>query len=367
MFMVGTKTLKIKEKDRRSIQTTNARMKDASYPRNGELKFSPLKLHIAIARCRLSKDLSNTDLLFEVLPNYLHYQKIINTSQSDLTLNEESFETLRDFSRKTRIGELAQGITYLLAQEHLKLPIVVDFEGFVKSKKPTASFRGEIPDFITQLEPTYNCIIIESKGHYVRFDKSTYKSINTSTKGKLSKALNQCANGRTIIHREISPYNVIKSFGVCARLHNEQDPAISEIHFVDPSHDESNDNFNIEIIQYHYASWFLLMGNIDIYNKLIKQEYIDTVNLRTHKKKEINGVIYYMFDAAKSKFFFKKNFGERLEESTYKFWDYGIREDVLKVLMGESNEFDKIDLQDSLENEGKKYVIFNDGTLIIAE
>ncbi len=65
MFIFGRKKIAILEKDKNSIVTPNVHLKDAINPNNGELKFSALKLNIAIARCILSKDLTNLDLLFE--------------------------------------------------------------------------------------------------------------------------------------------------------------------------------------------------------------------------------------------------------------------------------------------------------------
>jgi len=267
MFVFGNKKLAITEKDRVSIETSRVHMKDATNPNNGELRFSALKLNIAIARCVLSKDLTNIDLLFEGISSFFRYQTIINSQKTDLTLNKANFELLRDFSQKTRTGELAQGITYLLSQEHLNLPIVVDFEGFVKHINPNALIEGETPDFILQNETNFNYSIIESKGHYA--------SNNNSTKGKLKKALDQCVNGKNIIDNAATNYTLNKSFGICVKLQNEQDNNTSEIQFVDPEYQDENKKFNLEIIRYHYASWFLLMGNMRIYEKLMGQELLN--------------------------------------------------------------------------------------------
>lgn len=379
-----TKTLNIIEKDRTSVLTPNKSLKNATHSHNGVLQFGPISFNIAIARCILSSNL-HPDTIYEAFSSFYRYQVIINTLSSVLTLNKNNFEILRDFSRLTRIGELAQGITYLLAQNHLGLPIVVDFEGFIKNKNPNiTSISGRKPDFIAQnhIPPSgrkpyfngedqtpnsncalnFNCTLIEAKGEYVK-DKNPYPN----TKGKLRQALNQCTSGIRIMKTYLPHYKVVKSYGVCVKVHNEVDHnRISEIQFVDPSYDNSNNEFNIELIQYHYASWFLLMGNMNIFNKLMEQKYIDTGDFDGRNKVEINGVIYYMFDSSKSKIFFNQYFGEQLN-SIYRFGDYGIREDVLKVLMGESKKFDTIDLEDTLENDEKKYVIFNDGTIINSE
>lgn len=355
MFSLGKKQLEIKEKDKTSVETANARLKDATNPNNGTLRFSALKLHIAIARCILSRDLTNLDLVFESISSFFRYQTIINTPKIDLTLNKSNFELLRDFSKKTRIGELAQGITYLLAQEHLEYPIVVDFEGFIKHKNPAAVISGETPDFILQKDSSFNYSLIESKGQYA--------STSASTKGKLNKALKQCDSGMQIVNTEIPGYTLNKSFGVCVKLFNEQDLNKSEIQFVDPTKGDWNDNFNIEMIRYHYASWFLLMGNMQIYEKLLGQKDIDEKDLTEFNIKEISGNKYYMFDIYSSRFFFHFDF---LFHMHYRndFRNYGIREDIMNLLMGKSKDFPKLINNESKNIENNKFEIFHDGTII---
>ncbi len=357
MFILGRKQLEIKEKDEASVRTKNAQLKDATNPNNGTLRFSALKLHIAIARCMLSRDLTNLDLVFESLSSFFRYQTIINTPNIDLTLNKSNFELLRDFSKKTRIGELAQGLTYLLAQEHLGYPIVVDFEGFIRHRQPNASINGIIPDFILQKESNYNYSLIESKGHYV--------STSASTKGKLNKALKQCNNGELIIKTEIPNYSLNESFGVCLKLFNEQNNNKSEIQFVDPTSNSRNDNYNLEIIRYHYASWFLLMGNMQIYEKLLGQKVIDEINLTDSNIEEVNRKKYYMFDISPSQFYF--HFNSLFHHMYYEhyFRNYGIREDIMNLLMGKSKNLPKfVNNEYNNNNENSKFEIFYDGTII---
>jgi len=356
MFLIGNKELDIIEKERNSIVTPRVHLRDATNPNNGRLKFSALKLNIAIARCILSKDLTNLDLLFESVSSFFRYQTIINTKNRILTLNKVNFELLRDFSQKTRIGELAQGITYLFSQEHLKTPIVVDFEGFVRHKNYNAVINGETPDFILQKEANFNYSIIESKG--------CYASNNNSTKGKLKKALDQCDNGKNIIDIALPSYSLTKSYGVCIKLHNEQDSNTSEIQFVDPEFNNENKNFNLEIIRYHYASWFLLMGNLRIYEKLLGQELLDYKDLENSYSVNIDNNSFVMFDL----------FPNRIEFPFIDFWfylhnmnrirTYGIRKDVLNVLMGKSKKLPILKFKDNNGYYEREYELFADGTII---
>lgn len=355
MFHFGKKQLNIIEKDKTSVVKAKAHLNNATNPNNGTLRFSAIKLHIAIARCILSRDLTNLDLFFESISSFFRYQTIINTSKIDLTLNKYKFNLLRDFSKKTRIGELAQGITYLLAQEHLDYPIVVDFEGFVRHKKSNASINGKTPDFILQKDLNYNYSLIESKGHYV--------STSSSTKGKLNKALKQCDNGKQIIDAELPNYTLNKSYGVCLKLLNEQDTSKSELQFVDPAENGRNDDFNTELIRYHYASWFLLMGNMQIYEKLLGQKDISENDLTETNIKEFNGNRYYLFNIFSSRFLPQLDYIFCMH-CRYDFLYYGIREDVMHLLMGRSKNFPKINDENSKYDENNKFEIFNDGTII---
>lgn len=355
MFILSERKLKIVEYDRNTIKTPNVHMKSPQNPNNGTLSFSSLKLNIAIGRCILSKDLTNLDLLFEASSSFMRYQTIINSSNLNLRLNKQNFELLRDFSRYSRIGELAQGVTYLFSQEYLNYPIVIDFKGFLKSKNKNAIIQGKTPDFILQKKSNFNYSLIESKGHYV--------SSSNSTKGVLRDALKQCKDGRSNINSALKNYNCNKSFGVCLKLQNEQAAKNSKIQYVDPNFEKiKNDKINLETIRYHYASWFLLMGNINIYNKLLGSQYIDKEDINFGSKKKINDRYYQMFN-----FFPPSNFLLNFycfPSSRHKINKYGILMDVLELLMGEKDNFTYKTIKNIQDYESENYDIFGDGTII---
>ena len=355
MFIFGEKALNIHEYDKVSIKTPEKHMKLVHPQNGGNVKFSAIKLNVGIARCILSKDLSNLDMVFESLSSFLRFQTIINTQHDNLRLNKIKIENLRDFSQKTRIGELAQGITYLFAQEYLNYPIIVDFEGYVKRENPTVIISDETPDFILQNQANFDYSLIESKGHY--------EIKNKSTKGKLSKALNQCISGERIMNTLGRNYTLIKSYGVCVKFQNEQAQSDSIIQYVDPENDENNNNYNIDVIRYHYASWFLLMGDLRIYERLLSKEFIKELDLKQYVKESINNKEYFIFKYFPFRMFSTKDSIFRYYNMRY-IRNYGIHANVIDILMGKDVDYSEIKFQDSVMYDSNEYEFFKDGTII---
>lgn len=356
MFIFGTKNVNYREVKKDSITKAKKHLKYSSN-KNNILEFDALKMNIAISRGILSKDLSNIDLMFEVFSSYFRYQRIINTSSRNLKLNKNEFENLRDFSGKTRIGEIAQGITYLFSQEILNYPIVVDFEGFLKNYS-NIKIEGKTPDFILQNHSDFNIALIESKGHYAT-------NTNKSTKGKLNTALLQCNNGEIILKNNKSNYSVNKKYGVCLKLYSQNNEEESELQYVDPSEDISNNEFNMDIIQYHYASLFLLFGNFKIYEKLISKELLSNSDIENRIKIKIFDKEYVKFEI--NEFLYKWNFWDNINFiSENKIINYAVRIEVLEFLMGKTKYFGNIDFiikNENLLEDNIKY--FFDGVIII--
>ncbi len=363
MIFRNKKSIKIQEVKKSSVQISKQHMRYLGSSKT--LEFSSYRLYVATARSILSRDLSNLDLLYEVVSCYFRFKPIINKSHDNLRLNEKNITNLRDFSKSTRVGEIAQGVTYLFSQDILKQPIIVDFDGFIKNKKPKATYKGQTPDYIIQKDPNFEVSLIESKGHFVT-------STNKSTKEKLKNALKQCTNGETIITSILSSYSVKNTYGTCLKLFNEKVPKDIEslLEYVDPEEKINNKEFNLELVQYHYASMFLLFGNLKIYKKLLNGELLIEQDLEEFKEERIIGfkfftmsIFPYFESIIEPQFLLLFLWGE------YEFgYHFGIREEIMKLLMGEEISLSNIKL--SLNEEHQKeysnsqYEYFNDGTLI---
>jgi hypothetical protein len=105
------------------------------------------------------------------------------------------------------------------------------------------------------------------------------------------------------------------------------------------------------------------MGNIQIYEKLLGQKDLDEKDLEETNIKEINGKKYYMFDIFSSLSLFQFHFIFHMY-NRHDFWSYGIREDIMRLLMGKSKELQRINDYEPKNNEKNNFEIFYDGTII---
>lgn len=354
MFLFGRKEVVIREYEKRSVSTPGRWMKEVNPRNEGSISFTSIKLHVAVSRAILSRDLFNLDLLFDVASSFLRYRALIDSRNQNLRLSREAFEALRDFSQKARLGELAQGIAMLFSQEFLRHPIFVDFHGFIKRKKPAARISGLTPDYIIQRNSDFNISLIESKGHYAR---------HGSTKNKLAKGLKQCDNGKSILSTELPLYVTQKSYPLCFKIFDETDKDASEVQFIDPSEARSNDNPNLEVIQYHYASWFLLMGHFRLYDRLLNSQVITQEDIAYSSVREYFGRTFIMFE--EKDFFLSIPYHLHFLSPPY-IARYGILKEVLDILMGKSIRLSdvKFDL-DYIEDQAKGVAYFYDGTILM--
>ncbi|MEN7547802.1 hypothetical protein AAG747_07775 [Rapidithrix thailandica] len=311
-----------------------------------KLNFSAFALWIAVARCWTSKELTDPELERKSNGFALLYGDML--SEEKFALISSGIEPVRDFSKTSGIGQIAQGVNFLFAQEILKFPIVVDFESFIKNKNSHAEITGPRPDFILHKDNTVenNIALLESKGQY-------NPPLTSSTKIVLKKALKQCENGRLIISNNLPMYNISKTFGTAVIFYNEQSSESSKIQYVDPEYPNENSTNNLDLIRYHYASWFFIMKNFVIYKKLINNEFLVESDIKKARKKKIFGQPFYLF---------KYNAEERFEG--YGF-DYGLRVEVVDVLMGKKQKFNEIQFDINIKDTQKNnFEYFKDGTII---
>lgn len=95
---------------------------------------------------------------FQVIPF------LLNEKGGYWTLNHENKNVLRDFSKTSRIGELAQGINYLVSISELGAISVYDYKEFIKEKCGSkVKTPGRLPDYVLYYrDGEYG--VLESKG-----------------------------------------------------------------------------------------------------------------------------------------------------------------------------------------------------------
>lgn len=218
---------------------------------HADLKINSVRLAIAIAKCIFTRYPSGVDAIFESSETFLRVQRMVDTGfQQNLRLRAAYFENLRDFSGVTRTGELAQGINFLMAQDNLNIPVLVDYHGYCTSKgfnNPPKS----TPDFVA-CSKVGSYILLESKGSLSK-SGPPLTSLITS---RLRKALNQCDKGEAYLMLQGEPA-ALQKFGALVSLQYSSSKNGSEIHICDPEVPGKNNSFDtLSFIRYYYECIF---------------------------------------------------------------------------------------------------------------
>lgn len=290
MFFSGKKEIDVVEYTCSSTRKKHARLqKETNSVVGNKLEFSATKLSIALARTILSSDPSNLDLRFQILSSFFNMQSMVDTKSRNLRLNENITRKFRDFSLTGRIGELAQALNYLFTQELLKYPIVVDYEGFISNQNTPSlpEYIGEVPDFVAVKNNENKITLVESKGSCPKKQDSKLKTV-------LREALEQCDNGKDYLETNLF-YNVQNTYASGIWFSMSSNSWNTTLHFSDPNYD-SNYRLKdfIELIRYHYCSWFALFGYYKQVFELLGNENISLE--KPEKSIFIGDDEYYIFD-----------------------------------------------------------------------
>ena len=328
-----------------------------------DLKISPLRLVIATAKCSFTKTPSWIDGSFEAISTFLRLNRMVaDSSGHSFLLKKQYINNLRDFSRTSRLGELAQGINFLLAQEVLKIPTPVDFFGYCKqihNVEPT----GKTPDFIGCTNPSHY-ILIESKG--------SLADSKPNIKGRLRDAIKQCDAGEMFLNGIGLP-NAERKFGAVA-IFGFLDPYKSDnnssICFCDPSDDNMSKEFEVlPFLTFYYQRLFEgFLVNSEFGSISSNQFFYDLKRVR-HK-----GVSFVIFNSNDENILVEESFlgiGDLPE-----YIQFGISENILKSIERGDLEgyFSAIsDIYESFinspdptsENAGEhsEYEVYADGTI----
>lgn len=285
-----------------------------------DIKISPLRLVIATAKCSFTRTSSWIDESFEAISTFLRLNRMVaDSTNNSFLLKKQYINNLRDFSRTSRVGELAQGINFLLTQEVLKIPTPVDFFGYCKQihkVEPT----GKTPDFIGCTNSShYN--LIESKG--------SLSDSKPDIKGRLRDALKQCDSGEKFL-TGIGLPNAQRKFSALAifdfldpnKPHNN-----SSLYFCDPAdHNISKEFEALPLITFYYKRLFegflvkSAFGSISS-NKIL----FDDLTKISH-----NGITFVIFNSNVENILFEVSSGSI--DDMPKHIQFGISENILKSI-----------------------------------
>ena len=183
-------------------------------------------------------------------------------------------EFLRDFSKSSRSGELAQGINYYLSLSELGAYCIWDYKQFVKDKLGSKTkLKGRLPDYVLEYrDGTYG--ILEVKG--------TNKKNPTDA---LLKAKKQYENGKIILNSNGINVRDTYASAVSFATTSKKMDRYTTIYLVDPVDDEQIDdkmNFKAGIMR-ECSKHLCLAGNVELANKFKKGNYSTSNNEEDEK------------------------------------------------------------------------------------
>lgn len=225
----------------------------------GEFQISDIQLAISTARGVLTRAHLYSPKVAAFARSYLStIPFMLSEKNKYLAINHENKDILRDFSKSTRHGEIAQGINYFYAKKHLGAYAVYDFIFYAKERQNIRGHcRGRIPDYILcYSDGTIG--VLESKG-----------TTAADPTGYLVSAHEQCENGKVFLHgKSIAVRNTYASVVSFAMSSNNRRNTC--LYIADPEDERMFHDDNLERNSlYEYSKWFYLAGNGIVTEKLM--------------------------------------------------------------------------------------------------
>lgn len=228
-------------------------------------------LSYSTARTLCSYHLTERELYFDIIASMLSHLNFIDNSSNDFLLSESRYKRLRDFSKTTRIGEMAQGTNAFFVAKQLNYPYIIDFDlakdqTFVNLNIQTS---GRSPDFVIINKDLNKIGLFESKG--------TMGGIVSGKNGFLSDAMEQidaveqpCFDSSIPVCTKFSHNN---NFNQLKNYRNT--PSSINYALIER---ECTDSIDLKkLFKLHYASWFYLVGDFDRVNSLLEEGSIAAI------------------------------------------------------------------------------------------
>lgn len=345
MFLLSRKQIEIKEYSNVSISTDRAHKREINIGSHRSLTFNCARLTYALARTLSSSYLTYHEFLLDVIGSCITLRNVVSDTSPAFRLKDSRLNSLRDFTRSSKVGEIAQAIAYLFSQDHLDRPVVVDFHQYFVNRGLAVPSKDTTPDFIIHgrlLDG--NISLLESKG----------TEINTSSvKGMLKNGLTQCSNGSSI--SAAHGFNVTNKYVACTELSVDSMADNTTIHYVDPEQFPKSREFDDSILRMHYASWFYLVSDFENCDRLVRGDNI-----------EINSNLYSNIDFEGESYLVKKNtisnliFNTGRKSTSTNF--IGISTRIVDLLSGQRTFKELPFFKNSSENTLVN--LFADGTIV---
>lgn len=236
--------------------------------REKDFSLDILDIAYYTARTICSYNLSREEQYFDIISSLLSHLNFIDLNGDNLTLSESRYKRLRDFSKSTRIGEMAQGINTFFVVDRLGFPYFIDYD--LAKEKTSIGFKNKSksPDFVILNSSLSKIGLYESKGN-----------MNGTPSKDLKSALTQ-------INHVYNPPCIDYKVPVCTRFQNNNDfsmkkprkPRKSSINYALIETDCSDPKDYTTLKKLHYASWFYLVGDFTRVNAILEENNIPEIN-----------------------------------------------------------------------------------------
>lgn len=332
--------LDLVEYESSSITTPNCHAKKVAHggllPASGKMRFSQLRLAVALAKTILTRDPSDEDLIKEVRAGLYVLDSLLDMTVANLRLTDRFRKKFRDFSKSSRIGELAQATSFVFAQEVLGHPLVVDFDGYLQSQKiPEVPPKFRAPDFALLFRSgTHRPSLLESKG-------TSPSEKTVAVKADLKDALDQCCAGESHILAHAKPfYRAKNSFATALVAAEIKDAWPSFFAFCDPADgDDQGMHDPIGAARQYYSAFLLLVGQ----RKFSRELFASTLRIgaieRSTALTQIGNVSYFVFNMHRMYNLFTPLLAKKKDVSPRRLPnEWLVRVDIIKAIIDNDSE-----------------------------
>lgn len=235
-----------------------------------EEKISMLQLLLATSSGLLTKSNCISDKTLLLARSYLPIIQFWTNENKDggLILDADSSKVLRDFSRTSRCGEIAQGINYIIAKRLMRsssgawVNAIYDYDDYIESQCAISSkYSGRKPDYVLVYQDG-TVGVLESKG-----------SLGNEKIYSMLSGLEQCKIGAKFLNdHEIACCN--SYVGLVLMAQNKKRDCVNA-YFADPKN-ECTYPYVIpyNAWMYEYAKFFYLAGDYNAAESLIRGEVL---------------------------------------------------------------------------------------------
>lgn len=324
------------------------KVNESDIKKQGSFTLTSVQLGLGVVKALITKSDVYTKEIITLAKSYLVQFPIILDEDTNHNLRiSYTFKNLfRDFSKTTRIGEIAQGLNYVFAQKILNCITIRDFDEYLKDNGLYKGYKGQHPDYVTIYRDKTRGIL-ESKG-----------SILNPTQMMIS-GLVQCSCGRTVVGAKRA-----YASAVWFSINGPKMKRNTTLHYIDP--EEQNDEvheaeYRISLLK-EFAKWFCIAGLYDVALILSKGEFVtqDMLSKYTSIYSQNDRYLQVNQLAEEVPLILSKQ-----EVSSEKLRiDFGISNSLMQFVTGKADYKEQEEKYENIDNGMYVYESYSDGTWI---